>query len=114
MKNFSILLFIFLFSLVSTAKENLPESTMQDLQAFSKKTLVEKNDFEELKKNINILIKLDDEDPSRTAVMMLSESYNKHPALYEKAIRSVETKKNKKKLGEIRQILKNFSKKGNG
>ena len=66
------------------AKVELPASTMNDIAAFAKKNLNEKTDFTEVKKNIEILLILDDEDPSRTAVMMLSESYNKHKTLYNK------------------------------
>lgn len=104
---------LFLLS-ISYAKATLPASTMKDLEVFSKKSLNEKTDLEEIKKNIKILLILEDEDPSRTAVLMLSESYNKHSALYEKAIKSIETKKNKKQLNEIRAILKDFHTKGNG
>ncbi len=92
----------------------LPASTMNDIEIFSKKSLNEKTDFEEVKSKIKTLLILENEDPSRTAVLMLSESYNKHTALYEKAIKSIENKKNKKQLKEIRAILKNFSKSGNG
>lgn len=111
--------FIYIFSIIfllstNYVKATLPASTMKDLEIFSKKSLNEKTDLEEVKKNIKILLILEDEDPSRTAVLMLSESYNKHSALYEKAIKSIENKKNKKQLNEIRAILKDFHHKGNG
>lgn len=110
---FYTLSIIFLLS-ASYAESTLPASTMKDLEVFSKKTLNEKTDLEEIKKNIKILLILENEDPSRTAVLMLSESYNKHSALYEKAMKALENKKNKKQLNEIRAILKDFHTKGNG
>lgn len=96
------------------AKAALPATTLTDIETFSKKSLNEKTDLEEVKEKLKILLILEDEDPSRTAVLMLSESYNKHSALYEKAIKTVENKKNKKQLNEIRGIFKSFYKKGNG
>lgn len=99
---------------ISFAKVDLPATTMTDLASFAKKNLNEKTDLEEVKKNIEILLVLDEEDPSRTAVMMLSESYNKNKTIYDKAIKAVETKKNKKQLIEIKNILAGFYKNGNG
>ena len=114
MKSFTFLfLLLFNFS-ASYAQVNLPATTMNDIEIFSRKSLNEKTDLEEVKSKIKTLLILENEDPSRTAVLMLSESYNKHTALYEKAIKSIENKKNKKQLKEIRAILKNFSKSGNG
>lgn len=108
-----ILVFLLFTSLSSNAKL-LPETTMNDLKEFSQKTLDEKKDFEEVKRVIVILVKLDDEDPSRTSAQLLSASYNRHKALYDRALKSIETKKNLKQLKEIKMILANFSKKGNG
>lgn len=108
-----LLLVLIMFNTIPAGAE-LPASTMKDIEIFAKKSLDEKKDFEEVKKNLKILLLLDDEDPSRTAVMLLSESYNKHPALYEKALKSIENKKNVKNLKEIKAILKNFYKTGNG
>ncbi len=96
------------------AQASLPESTMKDIEIFSKKTLNEKTDLEEVKSKIETLLVLENEDPSRTAVHMLSKSYTLHSLLYDKAFKSIETEKNKKQLTEIKQILKNFYKKGNG
>lgn len=111
--------FIFIFSIfvllsTTSVKAPLPASTMNDIEVFSKKFLNEKTDLEEVKSKIKVLLILEDEDPSRTAVLMLSESYNRHPAIYEKAMKAIENKKNKKNLNEIRGILKNYYKKGNG
>lgn len=92
----------------------LPADTLQNLELFSKKQLNDKTDLEEVKKNIVVLLKLDEEDPSRTAVLMLSKSYSEHPALYDRAIKEIENNENRKKLSEIRLILRNHFKKGNG
>lgn len=107
-----ILIFISIFSFTASAAD-LPADTIKNLELFSKKKLNE-TDLEEVKKSIEILVKLDDEDPSRTAVLMLSKSYSDHPALYDRAIKQVENKENRKKLSEIRLILRNYFKKGNG
>ena len=92
----------------------LPADTIQNIEQFSKKKLNEKTDFLEVKKYVNILLVLDDEDPSRTAVIMLSKSYSENPALYDRAIREIENDRNRKKLSEIRTILRNYFKNGNG
>lgn len=104
----------FLICTTASAVPELPPSTMKELQSFAKRSLHENVDLEEVKKNIEILLILDDEDPSRTAVFILSESYLKNTALYDRAIQAVENSKNKKKLSEIKTILKNYGKKGNG
>lgn len=91
----------------------LPENTMTQLELFSKKTLDLKNDLQEVKQNLKILLILDEEDPSRTAVMLLSESYNKNKALYDRAFKEIENKKNKIKISEIKKILKKFNTSGN-
>ena len=110
-----IILLFFVSVVICTASAvKLPADTMQKLELFSKKTLSEKTDLEEVKKNIEVLLMLDEEDPSRTAVHMLSKSYSENPALYERAIKTVKNKKNSKKLSEIRTILKNHYKQGNG
>ena len=110
---FILLLFVSVLVFAANAAE-LPHDTMQNLEQFSKKKLNEKTDFEELKKNIEVILILDDEDPSRTAVNMLSKSYSEHPALYDRAIKEIENNINRKKLYEIRMILQNFFKNGNG
>lgn len=114
MKYLCLLYFIFFLTNSGFAAANLPASTMKDLEIFSKKSLNKKDNLEEVKKNIEILLILESEDPSRTAVLMLSESYNKNSEIYEKAMQSLENSANKKTLDEIRTILKNFHKKGNG
>ena len=116
MKNILLIILIgfsFNLALASKALDALPESTMRDLEIFSKKKLTNK-DLPELKKNLNTLLILDDEDPARTAVIILSESYNKNKALYDKALKSIEDKKNKTKLKEIKNILKSHYTEGNG
>lgn len=92
----------------------LPPTVMKDIEIFSKKTLSEKTDLAEVKKIIGILLELEKEDPSRTAVMMLSESYNKNKALYDKAFNQIENKKNTKTLKEFKKLMSNFNNQGNG
>lgn len=108
-----ILIFTLLLVFQVSVKAELPESTMREIEAFAKKPL-QKTDFEELKKTLNTLVVLDEEDPSRTAVLVLSESYEKNKALYEKALKAIETKKNKTQLKEIKYILKTHYIHGNG
>ncbi len=97
-----------------TTTAHLPADTMQKIEVFSKKSLNPKKDLEEVKKTLNTLLALDEEDPSRTAVMLLSQSYNKNKNLYDKAFKAIETKKNKQQLKEIKIIMINFYKNGNG
>lgn len=115
MKLLKILLFTTLI-VIDTAYANtkLADSTMNDIEIFSKKKLDLKNDLAETIHIIKILLVLDEEDPSRTAVILLSESYNKNPLIFEKAIQAIKTNKNKKQLNEIESILKNHYKSGNG
>lgn len=110
MKFIFLILSLFYFALHA----KLPPSTMKDIQTFSKKNLNEKSDLTEVKKVLNVLLELEQEDPSRTAVMMLSESYNKNKALYDRAFLEIENKKNKKQLNEIKKIMANFYNQGNG
>ena len=111
-------LFIILASQIAfSATENknvAPADAVSKIEAFSKKKLNPKTDLAEVKKTIQTLLLLDNDDPSRTAVMILSESYNKNKSLYDKAIKAVENKQNKQQLSEIKKILANFSKDGNG
>ena len=112
---FLVLFFTTLFILsLGYAKAELPPSTMNDIEAFSKKKLDSKKDLAETIKIIEILLVLDDEDPSRTAVILLSESYNKNSEVFEKALNAVRTPKNKKQLNEIQALLKKHFKTGNG
>jgi hypothetical protein len=74
-----------------------------------------KNDLDLVKNVILTLVKLDKEDPSRTAVMMLSESYGKNKKLYKEAFAEVaKTGVNKTQLKQIEDILENFNSSGNG
>ncbi|MGZ3692093.1 MAG: hypothetical protein ACXVAX_11360 [Pseudobdellovibrio sp.] len=117
MKYFLLFILTAQLSFAATVTENkavAPTDAVTKIEAFSKKKLNPKTDLEEVKKTIQTLLLLDNDDPSRTAVMILSESYNKNKALYNKAIKSVETKENKQQLLEIKKILANFSKEGNG
>lgn len=110
-----IIIFIFLSSMqlqaenktvqAATPASAVPISTIKELEVFAQKKLNEKKDLEEVKKVIKILIALDNEDPSRTAVMDLSESYNKNKKIYNKAFKALETKKNKIQLNEIKNLM---------
>lgn len=117
MKYFFLLAGFLLITNFAMAKSepSLPESTMKEIDAFSqKKKLDPKKDYAELKKVLQNVLILDDEDPSRTAVLVLSESYEHNKALYEKALKELETKKNKTQLKEIKYILKTHYIHGNG
>jgi hypothetical protein len=59
------------------------------------------------------LVKLDEEDPSRTSVQMLSNSYSKNVKLFQKAFQIIRTNENATVLKEIEQVMKN-SAGGNG
>lgn len=63
---------------------------------------------------ILVLVKLDKEDPSRTSVQILAESYSKNLALYKKAFKTIATSENKNVLQEIEDLMKSFSQAGNG
>jgi len=112
MKKIFLLLFIIFGFLNAEAK--LPKSVYEEINAMSLKKLDEKSDFEMMKKNLQNLIILDDEDPSRVAIEVLSESYNKNQNLYDKAFDAIQTKKNHKKIQELKALLKSFYREGNG
>ncbi len=91
-----------------TAK-TLPVTMMSDIDSFSDLALTEKNDLELVKNVIKTLLILDASeadggDPSRTAVITLSNSYQKHKALYNKALKKLETTENKKQFQEFKDI----------
>lgn len=98
---------------VLSSSDETVQASIAEVETFSKKKL-SKKDLPEIKKNLKTLIALDDLDPSREAVIILSESYNKNKALYDKALKSLETKKNKSQLKEIKSILKSHHSEGNG
>ncbi len=98
---------------VLTSTDETIHASISEIETFSKKKLTKK-DLPEIKKNLKTLITLDDLDPSREAVIILSESYNKNKALYDKALKSLETKKNKSQLKEIKGLLKSHYSEGNG
>jgi hypothetical protein len=120
MKYLLAVFLLFQFSIGNTATEKTVlsssdetvQTSINELEAFSKKKL-SKKDLPALKKNMKTLLVLDDLDPSREAVIVLSESYNKNKALYDKALKSVETKKNKAQLKEIKSLLKSHYSEGN-
>lgn len=108
-----LILFFFIFSF-QNVEAKLPKSVYEEINTMSLKKLDEKSDFEMIKKNLQNLIILDDEDPSRVAVEALCESYNKNQKLYDKAFDAIQTKKNHKKIQELKALLKSFYREGNG
>lgn len=99
------------------ARELLKGDVMKDIKTFAQKKLDPKKDQKEVDTMVHVLLALDDEDPSRTGVMMLSQSYGRYPAMYDKAFKSAaanKSKAQKEQLLEIKSILKDFDKKGNG
>jgi hypothetical protein len=105
-----------LFLNFAVALEKVPNNIIDIVDAFNKKTLDIKKDVPETKKMAEYLLALDDEDPSRTEAMALSQSYTKNPKVWEKALKEVsrgKTKQQIKNLKEIRAILKSFYKTGN-
>ncbi len=120
MKYFWLLIFIFTSSAFAAKEKSVLSSSdetvhayISEIENFSKKKLTSK-DLPEIKKNLKTLIALDDLDPSREGVIILSESYNKNKALYDKALKSLETKKNRTQLKEIKNLLRSHYSTGNG
>ena len=97
----------------SPSAPSVPDSAYDEIEKFSQKKLTNA-DYPELQKNLKTVLLLDDQDPSREAVITLSESYNKNKALYDKALKSLETKKNKSQVKEIKKLLKSHYTEGNG
>ena len=58
---------------------------MKDIDQLASLKLNEKTDLKLIKNVIRTLIKLDETDPSRTAVMVLGPSYGQNTKLYKKA-----------------------------
>lgn len=118
MKHLLILtLTVFLFTTAAQGLEKIPDNVIDMVDSFSKKKLDVKKDLAETKKMIEILLALDEEDPSRTEVMALSLSYRKNSKVYDKAFAEVsknKTKEQKQDLKEIQGVMKNFNKNGNG
>ena len=94
-------------------KPKLTYATITAIEKFSQRHLNDK-DFNSVRKVIETLVLLDDQDPSRTAVMMLSESYGRHKRIYDRAFKSLETPQNKSQLQEIRELMIHFDEDGNG
>lgn len=97
----------------STAQPHFTYATIKALETFSQRRLTER-DYESVKKAVQTLVLLDDQDPSRTAVMMLSESYGKYKKIYDRAFKALENQKNKNQLEEIREVMAHFDEDGNG
>ena len=96
-----------------TSKE-LEGDVMKDVEAFANLKLNPNSDLKLVKNVLVTLIKLDTEDPSRTAVMILGPSYGKNMKLYKSAFALVKDEKNKTQVEEIESLMKTFSKIGNG
>lgn len=97
----------------SSATQNT--DIMDEIEEFSNKTLNKKTDYPAVKRIVELLLVMDDRDPSRTGVMLLSYSYNQNKQMYDKAIKEVaknKSKEQKKQLEEIRTILRNYFEKG--
>ncbi|AGH96160.1 hypothetical protein [Pseudobdellovibrio exovorus] len=94
---------------------HLDTSAMDEIEEFSNKTLNKKTDYPAVKRIVELLLVMDDRDPSRSGVMLLSYSYNQNKQMYDKAINEVsksKSKEQKKQLQEIKTILKNYFEKG--
>ena len=96
-----------------TSKE-LEGDVMKDVEAFADLKLNPNSDLKLVKNVLVTLIKLDQEDPSRTAVMILGPSYGKNSKLYKTAFALVKDEKNKPQVEEIENLMETFSKIGNG
>ncbi len=94
--------------------ESAKENPLVYLQKISEKKLDEKKDIELVKQALQILLKLDETDPSRTGAAILAESFGKNKKLYQKAAKQIETKKNKTSLSEILEMMKTLNENGNG
>lgn len=93
-------------------------SIMDEIEAFSnRENLHATRDYPAVKRIVELLLIMDDRDPSRSGVMLLSHSYHQHKKMYDKAIREVsknKSKEQKKQLQEIRTILRDYFEKGQG
>ncbi|MBC7420520.1 MAG: hypothetical protein H7328_07295 [Bdellovibrio sp.] len=84
-----------------------------DLESFSTLALTEKNDLELVKNVLKTLIKIettpeaDGGDRSRDSLDVIFDSYKKHAAIYDKAMKalSVKNAKSEKILKEYKEIL---------
>lgn len=92
----------------------LDGDVMKDVEAFANLKLNSKTDLKFVQNVLVTLIKLDQEDPSRTAVMILGPSYGKNKKLYQMAFALVKDEKNKVQVEEMEALMKTFSILGNG
>lgn len=88
-------------------------ATIQAIETFSQRRLTER-DFAAVKNVAQTLVLLDEQDPSRTAVMILSESYGKYKRIYDRAFKAIETPQNKIIIEELRELMGHFYEDGNG
>lgn len=88
-------------------------ATIQAIETFAQRRLTVR-DFEAVKNVVQTLVLLDQQDPSRTAVMMLSESYGKYKVLYDRAFKAIETPQNRTIILELRELMSHFYEDGNG
>lgn len=95
------------------AKPKFTYATIKAIENFSQRRLTDR-DYESVKNVVQTLALLDEQDPSRTAVMMLSESYGKYQKIYDRAFKTLITPQNKSQLNEIRELMIHFNKDGNG
>jgi hypothetical protein len=95
------------------AQVEIEDDVMISVEKVGPLKLEKTSDLELVKNVIRTLIKLDNEDPSRTAVMMLSRSYFMNLEIYKAAFAALQTKDNKIQLNEIESLMRNF-KSGNG
>ncbi len=102
MKFLAFITLIFTTSLCLSQKLSpQDEAKLVRVENFSEKNLTAA-DMPELISILNLVLELDPKDRSRTAVITLSESYNRYPRLYERAFRDVS--KNKSEGQRIRLL----------
>ena len=111
----TIILVLSLLGFLNFASAEIKKApSLETFQALADEKLTERNDLERIKKALLDLIVMDEFDPSRTGAAILADSYGKHTELYKKAAQQIETKKNKKALKEIIEVMKNLNENGNG
>lgn len=84
--------------------ETIEGNVIKDFHTLSQLKLSDK-DSELIQNALLILIKLDKEDPSQTAVLMLAPLYKKNSSLFVNAAKKIMTPENKKLLAEIDHLM---------
>lgn len=97
---------------VQQKTESIEGDTDKDFRELTRVQLTE-NDLKLVQDALLVLVKLDNEDPSRTSVQILAQSYVKNKKLFLKAFQTIRTPENKEALDEIKSYMETINQ-GNG